>query len=33
MIKLGTGYDLWTRGVDETLSSDKLDEFLTVADC
>jgi hypothetical protein len=28
MIKLGTGYNLWARVVDETLSSDKLDEFL-----
>ncbi len=32
MIKLGTGYDLWTRVVDKTLSSNKLDKFLTVTD-
>jgi hypothetical protein len=32
MIKLGTGYDLWARVVDEMLSTDKLDNFLMVAD-
>jgi hypothetical protein len=32
MIKLGTGYDLWARVEDKTLSTDKLDGFLTVAD-
>jgi hypothetical protein len=32
MIKLGTGYDLWARVVDETLSTAKLDKFLAVAD-
>jgi hypothetical protein len=32
MIKLGTDYDLWARVVDKTLSSNKLDEFLTFAD-
>jgi hypothetical protein len=32
MIKLGTGYNLWARVVDETFSSNKLDKFLTVAD-
>jgi hypothetical protein len=32
MIKLGTGYDLWARVIDEMLSTDKLDNFLTVAD-
>ncbi len=32
MIKLGTGYNLWVRVVDKMLSSDKLDNFLTVAD-
>jgi hypothetical protein len=32
MIKLGTGYDLWTRVIDKTLSSDKLNKFLMAAD-
>jgi hypothetical protein len=32
MIKLGTGYDLWARIIEETLSSDKLDGFLMVTD-
>jgi hypothetical protein len=32
MIKLGTGFGLWGRVVDKTLSSNKLDKFLTVAD-
>ncbi len=32
MIKLGTGYDLWARVIDETLSSDKLNKFFMVAD-
>jgi hypothetical protein len=32
MIKLGTGYDLWARVVDEMLSTNKLDDFLMVAD-
>jgi hypothetical protein len=32
MIKLGTGYDLWARVVDKTLSTDKLDNFLMVVD-
>jgi hypothetical protein len=31
-IKLGTGYDLWARVKDKTLSTNKLDDFLTVAD-
>ncbi len=26
------GYDLWARIADETLTTDKLDNFLTVAD-
>jgi hypothetical protein len=32
MIKLGTGYDLWAKVIDKTLSTDKLDNFLMVAD-
>jgi hypothetical protein len=32
MIKLGTGYDLWSRVIEKTLSTNKLDNFLTVAD-
>ncbi len=32
MIKLGTGYDLWARVLDKMLSTDKLDNFFTVAD-
>jgi hypothetical protein len=32
MIKLGTGYDLWARVVDKTLSTNKLDNFLLVTD-
>jgi hypothetical protein len=32
MIKQGTGYDLWVRVVYETLSTNKLNKFLTVAD-
>jgi hypothetical protein len=32
MIKLGTGYNLWVRVVDKTLSTDKLDNFLMIAD-
>ncbi len=32
MIKLGTGFDLWARVVDEMLSTNKLGEFLMVAD-
>jgi hypothetical protein len=32
MIKLGSSYDLWARVVDKTLSSEKLNKFLTVAD-
>jgi hypothetical protein len=32
MIKLGAGYNLWARVIDETLSSDKLDKLLMVAD-
>ncbi len=32
MIKLGTGYNLWARVVDEMLSTNKLNDFLTVAD-
>ena len=29
---LGTGYDLWARIVDKTLTTDKLDNLLMVAD-
>ncbi len=29
---LDTGYDLWARIVDKTLTADKLKDFLTVAD-
>jgi hypothetical protein len=29
---LGKGYDLWARIVDKTLTTNKLDNFLTVAD-
>jgi hypothetical protein len=32
MMHLGTGYDPWARIVDETLTTDKLDDLLTVAD-
>jgi hypothetical protein len=32
MIKLGTGYNLWARVIDKTLSSDMLNKFHTVAD-
>jgi hypothetical protein len=32
MIKLATGYNLWARVVDVTLSSNKLDKFLVVTD-
>jgi hypothetical protein len=32
MIKLGTGYNLWVRVVDKMLSTNKLDNFLTVED-
>jgi hypothetical protein len=32
MIKLGTGYNLWARVVDKTFSTDKLNNFLMVAD-
>jgi hypothetical protein len=32
MIKLGTGHNLWARVIDERLSTNKIDEFLTVAD-
>ncbi len=32
MMHLDTGYDLWVRNVDKSLMSDKLDNFLTVAD-
>jgi hypothetical protein len=32
MIKLGTGYNLWARAIDKMLSTNKLDDFLTVAD-
>jgi hypothetical protein len=32
MIKLGTGYNLWERVIDKTLSTDKLNNFLMVAD-
>jgi hypothetical protein len=32
MIKLGTGYNLWARIVDKTLSTNKLSDFLMVAD-
>jgi hypothetical protein len=32
MIKLGTGYNLWVRVVDEKLSTNKLNNFLMVAD-
>jgi hypothetical protein len=32
MIKLGTGYNLWARVVDKTLSTGKLDNFFMVAD-
>jgi hypothetical protein len=32
MINLGTGYNLWERVLDETLSSNKHDELITVAD-
>jgi hypothetical protein len=32
MIKLGTGYNLWSRVIDKMLSTNKLDDFLTVAD-
>jgi hypothetical protein len=32
MIKVGTGYDLWARVLNKTLSTNKLDNFLTVGD-
>jgi hypothetical protein len=32
MMHLGTGYDLWARIVDKTLTTFKLNDFLTVAD-
>jgi hypothetical protein len=32
MMHLGKGYDLWARIIDKTLTTDKLDNFLTVAD-
>jgi hypothetical protein len=32
MIKLGTGYNFWARVVDKTLSTNKLNNFLTVAE-
>ncbi len=32
MMHLGTGFDLWARNVDKTLTTDKLNTFLTVAD-
>jgi hypothetical protein len=32
VIKLGTGYNLWARVIVEMLSTNKLDNFLTVAD-
>jgi hypothetical protein len=32
MIKLGTGYHLWARVIDKMLSTNNLDNFLTVAD-
>jgi hypothetical protein len=32
MMHLDTGYDLWARIVDKTLMTDKLDDFLMVAD-
>ncbi len=31
MMHLGTGYDLWARILDKTLTTDKLDDYLTVA--
>jgi hypothetical protein len=32
MMHLGTGFDLWARIVDKTLTTDRLDNFLRVAD-
>jgi hypothetical protein len=32
MIKLATGYNLWARVIDKTLSTNKLNDFLRVAD-
>jgi hypothetical protein len=32
MMHLGTGYDLWARVVDKTLTANKFDDFLTVKD-
>jgi hypothetical protein len=32
MMHLGTGYDLWVRIMDKTLTTDKLDSFLMVTD-
>ncbi len=32
MMHLDTSYDLWARNIDKTLMTDKLDNFLTVAD-
>ncbi len=32
MMHLGTGYDLWARIVDKTLTIDKLDDFFMVVD-